>query len=869
MTELLETYNERDSTVIIRDLDRQDEDQLFPEMKYQRYITDYCENVNSALCDFTIQEKRPKLFPFIVEIKVRDDTLTHDEINNLVRSLQLYVKENYVLTSKEKEKTCVVLKTESTWVHNKSKFSRYMFHFPYCRISRDYNRGDIETMVSELIYRKFDIQPQRQFYPLFGSILTKDTPVLIFHGVYSPKGAPMDLKDTYRPTDHSLFDNDIEVREQLFEDKDEEAMYHLPIFLSAYFSKNETKSRSEEDGDSLSDGVGDGAEALCSTFLPMINQSRFTKNYDDIGKAVYNSYEDKDIGFRVFMDIMERKTDLVGDVNKGEIRTSEAWRRHFDSYENHPGVTVKTLAWYSKFDSPRRYRDWHIMWVREAMDASFEDKEDEDFAKVFYRLLWLDYMYDSKSWYRFAKGRLIRLGNQTTMYQDIVNIVSRAYIDYKAALEEQGRRFRTNSERDDVQTKLDSIPKVTKKLKSSKTKAGTAKQAGLFFYNDFCDVPLVNLIDMNPDLLGCKGNVLELRSTGAFCRQGKPEDYITMSTGVAYKHEYTLVHPDVVDFINYMKKVYPNRKIRDYAYLDNASLLRGGNYEKILRVLIGETNGSKSIYQKIGHKAFGQYSAVVPETYWSGDNRSSGPSPEKAQLKYARVAYAFEIPNNKSLDNTDIKRSTGGDLTYARNCGEDGGAIEIKNKFILSVNGFPDIKGLDYAAKARIFMMPHQSEFVLKTKEEDRYNELSKLTLEEQMKLKQFPADDISDEKLLIHAGVFLWLAVQMYKKYVQEGLVPPKRIKKYINDYWQRHDPLMVFLKDYIVEDETGDIKKKEIFKAYSRWHNDSSFPYKQMSMDKFMEAMEGKDKLGPSSRGGWIGWRLLDREEDESNFY
>jgi phage/plasmid-associated DNA primase len=315
-----------------------------------------------------------------------------------------------------------------------------------------------------------------------------------------------------------------------------------------------------------------------------------------------------------------------------------------------------------------------------------------------------------------------------------------------------------------------------------------------------------------------------------------------------------------------MKQVYPNKENRRYAFVDMASQLIGGNPEKILRVLIGDTNGSKSVIQKIGFEALADYGAIVPESFWDGNNKGSGPSPEKAQLRHARMAYAFELPNSKGIDNAELKRTTGGDFTYARNCGDDGGAMEILTKFQISVNGFPDIRGMDYASKSRIFMSPHETSFILKSKDPERYEELKKMTFKEQCKIKEFPAEEIDKKQITRHAMAFLWMAVKYFKVYRKEGLVPPQRMKNYIDDYWKGHDPLILFMKENIEKKEGGKVKKKELFRAYSRWFKESSFPQKQLCMSKFIETMEGKDKLKKlNPKGYWKGWAMVEQEDDD----
>ena len=139
---------------------------------------------------------------------------------------------------------------------------------------------------------------------------------------------------------------------------------------------------------------------------------------------------------------------------------------------------------------------------------------------------------------------------------------------------------------------------------------------------------------------------------------------------------------------------------------DISSFLYRRNAEKKFRVWIGDTNGSKSVYQTIIRVMLGEYYCDLPSEFYSSQQKSNGPSPELAQMEDANVGFSAEPDDDASLKAPRIKRITGGDSFFARKNHQDGGSIETTFKPVLVLNSVPDIAGMEEATKTRFTMVP-------------------------------------------------------------------------------------------------------------------------------------------------------------------
>ena len=377
-------------------------------------------------------------------------------------------------------------------------------------------------------------------------------------------------------------------------------------------------------------------------------------------------------------------------------------------------------------------------------------------------------------------------------------------------------------------------------------------------------------MNKNPNLLGCSNCVIELTEEKAIQREGKPEDFITKKIGVPYMTNYSYDHPDVKDIINYLRQVFPNEEILDYMFKDLASMIYRRNAEKLCRVWIGDTNGSKSILMKMIRCWLGDYYCDLPEEFFSGKKMgTSGPSPELAQCEDAAVAFTSEPDSDESWKGARIKRITGGDSFYARSCGEDGGTIESTFKYILVLNIVPDINGMDEATKNRFMMIPFEGRWL--KPEEEELNPLAD-TFEKQIKEKRYRMDPRFEENIPRLAGALNWLCIKNYERYLREGLVRPNYIKNFMEEYWSKNDPFNAFIDENLeipkkedgLTDDNKYITATDIYPKYRSWYKQNYPNFKPVEKSKFISFMSGPDRLGKQKGRRWYGYSVRDKKNE-----
>ena len=169
-------------------------------------------------------------------------------------------------------------------------------------------------------------------------------------------------------------------------------------------------------------------------------------------------------------------------------------------------------------------------------------------------------------------------------------------------------------------------------------------------------------------------------------RNGRPDDYITFTTGLNFNKEYTYDHPDVKDLDKYLEEVFPNKNRREY-FLDFLCGTLQGNDHKRFLVATGDGDNSKSMMMALLEETFGlgetgYFGKFPPELVIISKGHSSGGArPELSRVRGKKIMGIDEITQREELNIREIKRLTGNDSYYARALFEKG--TEIRPQFTL------------------------------------------------------------------------------------------------------------------------------------------------------------------------------------------
>lgn len=385
---------------------------------------------------------------------------------------------------------------------------------------------------------------------------------------------------------------------------------------------------------------------------------------------------------------------------------------------------------------------------------------------------------------------------------------------------------------------------VFTQLKKTAFKSNVMKECRELFF----DEEFTKKVDSNKDLIAFNNGVLDMTTPDFTFRDGKPEDYISFSTGIDYDqnrpyYEYP-AWPEIEMFI---KKVLPDREVRDYFLKHLATNLLGGNTAQKFHILTGSGSNGKSMITNLLAKALGDYACTVPISLFTQKRKSSGSAaPEVARLKGRRFVTMQEPDESIALNTGLMKEITSCEKVYARDLFKSGSEFEIQAKFHLACNDKPKINTTDGGTWRRLVVINFVSKFVLNPVASNEY------PLDESIQFKVVTVE---------WATPFLSYMVHLLKegKGLRKLPAPPK-VLEYTSEYRNENDGIAKFISDKIVEIQEGDdivpIDKTMLRRVFRQWKDEND--QKTLSpadMEKRMESQFGK-----YVKPGWTKIKFID---------
>jgi hypothetical protein len=623
----------------------------------------------------------------------------------------------------------------------------------------------------------------------------------------------LNVVNTFCPRDHRhISDYNIEVNspicEQLNEDniysaipfdEDEYTLYYLPIILSySYNSVMISVSRNsvQEETDTSTNRLADPAmpHKYYNFFLKMISNNRRSKRVEcqEIGRAIYNAcHNTVDNSY-----IQRGKRDWLAFA---QYDCYDNMISDWYSFNDTQSVTIKTLAWYAKIDSPDKYQRWHYSWVMDILERNdfdfplpeqFQKKmtslTDEKVCEMFYRYYWLELLAtgDKIIWYRFIphNHHWIRVEGDIdvqscfTYFKKnfIVKAISRKSSDY-------------SSQNEDEQKRTSNIMSIlTNMIKNIETQTYLKRYVNGSI--KFFHIPgMEGQFDTRADVTGFNNGVIIVnKNVAEFCA-GKPEDFVSKFSNIDYLDDMHWDHPEVIRLMKWLNQTFPDPELRDYFLRYNASFLKGINQDKFFMVYTGAGDNSKSMICKLVERTFGTYVCNLPisELTQKKGGSSSAPSPQLARLAGSRVVTLQEPSAKDKLNDSAVKSLTGMDKFYARSLHSNGFDIEQNFKIVMMCNDIPTMDNQN-ALKNRLRIIYFGSTWSDHAPESEA----------EQYRLHIFPKINDFGERIPSYTSAFLWVLVQYYTSYVDIGIrQEPECVKEHTARYWRDTDKYFEFL--------------------------------------------------------------------------
>ena len=384
--------------------------------------------------------------------------------------------------------------------------------------------------------------------------------------------------------------------------------------------------------------------------------------------------------------------------------------------------------------------------------------------------------------------------------------------------------------------------KVYKKLKTTGFKANVMRECRELFFDDTFN----SKVDANKDLIAFNNGVMDL--TTVTFRDGKPDDYISFSTGIDYEadkeyYEYS-EWPRVEKFL---QQVLPDPDVREYFMKHLATNLIGGNQAQKFHILTGSGSNGKSMITNLMSKVLGDYACTVPISLLTQKRKGSGnAAPEVARLKGRRFVTMQEPDEAIALNTGLMKELTSGEKMYARDLFKSGSEFEVLAKFHLACNEKPKINTVDGGTWRRLVVINFISKFVSNPSGPNEF------PLDESI---QFAVNSLQ------WAMPFASYLIHILKTSVGlRKLTAPGKVMEYTSDYRNENDAIAKFISERVREVEQGEeitqLDKTHLRRAFKLWKDDNDQRMLvAIDMEKRMETMFGK-----YPRGGWTNIKLDD---------
>lgn len=301
--------------------------------------------------------------------------------------------------------------------------------------------------------------------------------------------------------------------------------------------------------------------------------------------------------------------------------------------------------------------------------------------------------------------------------------------------------------------------------------------------------------NVDPWLLGCPNGVVDLR-TGEL-RAGRPDDHITMITGVAYDPD-----ADCPRWQQFLSEIFmvggaPDYELIDFVWKLCGYVLTGITTEQIVIMCHGRGSNGKSLMLNTLSSVLGGYADSLPAGSLQFKKDEGIPN-DLAKLVGRRFVTLIESNDGARFNEARLKSLTGEDRISARFLHGEFFNFTPVAKFIIAVNHKPIVKDDSPAFWRRIRLIPFLQTF----SGANRDDNLRAILLSES-------------------AGILLW-AIRGCLEWQEKGLPKPVAVIEATENYQSDSDQLGDFLSSSCdIDDEDGTCTGAEAFKAYTVWAN------------------------------------------------
>lgn len=498
--------------------------------------------------------------------------------------------------------------------------------------------------------------------------------------------------------------------------------------------------------------------------------------------------------------------DLWIDISKRNPKYKEGecnklWEKFRDE-----GLGIKSLHRWAKEDNTELYADFMLNELSDIMKKSITGTS-YDVAKAFFEMNKYSFAVSSishKLWYYFDGNKWCEMDAAYKIFSLLNNEMVNQFLKMAATFSIKATTM-DGDEKDKMIKANKECMNVSLKIRSSSFKKSVLEELLILYY----DPTFISKLDEARHLVCFDNGVLDMNSM--IFRQGRPEDYISLSTNINYI-EYDENNETIKDVYDFIRTILPEQDMFTYVLKFLASCLAGHSPDEKIHIWTGSGSNGKSLLINLMMLTIGTYSTTLSISLLTQRRAASNAAtPELADTKGRRFAVFQEPDNNDSINVGFMKELTGNDKIKARKLFRD--PIEFYPQFkpVLTCNRLPNIPSNDGGTWRRIRVTPFEMKFVDNPKED--YERVI------DRKLK---------EKLPLWREAFMSILIHQYTIYKTEGIVEPQKVLQYTKRYESESDIYSDFIAGMIRKSTDSEFNILDLWKLFGIW-------YKGRYSDKF----------------------------------
>ena len=333
------------------------------------------------------------------------------------------------------------------------------------------------------------------------------------------------------------------------------------------------------------------------------------------------------------------------------------------------------------------------------------NRSDLNLANLIYRLLGNRYVATEDKLYFFKGHRWYDYGDNV-----ILNEVMELNVIYDDVIEKAKLDTDKYSKDDEANKEVGELYENLKKARLTLQSTAFVRKAIEVYKQKVLNVNMESILDSRSGLVGFNNGVLDFTGDEVVFRDGKPNDYISLTTRIDYHPVETTVDAeaflrDIVDGPTYLPLVQ---------FL--SSLFVGGNPTHKTTFIVGSGSNGKSLLCEIMEALLGDYVSNVSKEVYTKEKKNAGsPEPHLMALKGRLMGLTNETEEDDKFLSAVFKSMSSTDTLTTRGMfSKRMTTFKPLYKPVISTNHLPQFTSFDDGVSRRIRIIRFPYQFVQK-----------------------------------------------------------------------------------------------------------------------------------------------------------